>query len=270
MKKSIYLLAFCLFLAITVPAIAVDVKEDATSVIITTAGYEVHWKKAAQMGYHQAFVAGSKETIIATAGRAFYHSGQYGGNWYDWGALQKWEISKKETGKTIVKYTADDGGQKAYSVLATYYDSVPYIKHEITITNTKDAELDVLQSGHTPMFEVGVDMTGMKVFAQPYPYGSYWTKSGFFGALYGPKAQSADLSLWGTRDPGRMQLTHDNLNKKLKKNESFTFTYYVAFGKGGEKEATDLASKVQTEPATTAVSSKDALSTTWGHIRSGY
>jgi len=270
MKKSIYLLAFCLFLAITVPVIAVDVTEDATYVIIKTAGYEAHWNKAAQMGYMEVFVGGSKESIIGKAGRAFYHSGMYGGNWHDWGALQKWEISKKETGKTAVKYTSSDGAQKNYSVLVTYYDSVPYIKHEVTITNPADPEIDVLASGHSPMFEVGVDMVGMKVFTQPYPYGSYWTKSGFFGALYGPKAQIAELTEWGGRNPGRMHLIHDNLNKKIKKNESFTYTYYVAFGKGGEKEATDLASKVQTEPSTTAVSPKDALSTTWGHIRAGY
>jgi hypothetical protein len=267
LKKLIFFMTIVLCLIAVSSLLAVDVKEDGTSVIITTTGYEVHWKKAAQMGYHQAFVAGSKDTIIGTAGRAFYHSGQYGGNWYDWGGMSEWKLVSKGGGKAVVDFTSKDGTSKQFTCRATYYDSAPYIKHELTVTAL--ADVTSFESGHSPMFEVNVDMKGMKAINQPYPHGYYWTDTAY-GALYGPDAQSADLSLWGTRDPGRMQLNHDNQKKNLKKGETQTITYYLAFGKGGEKEAEALTAKVTNDPGSgKAVSPEGSLSTTWGEIRSG-
>jgi hypothetical protein len=270
MKKLISLLVIGLFLVVILPVLAVDVTEDATYVIIKTSGYDAYWNKAAQMGYMQVFVGGSKESIVGAAGRAFYHSGEYAGNWHDWGALQAWKLVDKTGARAIVNFKSNDGGQKDYDVNVTFYDTVPYIKHEVKITNTGDVVIPSFKSGHSPMFEVNADLVNMVNGTKPFPFAVYWTKTGFFGGLYGPEAQEAAFMEWAPRNPGRMHLVHDSAAKEIKKGESHTITYYVAFGKGGEKEAVALADKVKEEPSATAVSPVDTMSTTWGQIRSGY
>lgn len=266
MKKISIILAIGFCLALVMPLLAVDVSENATHVIIKTSGYEAHWKKAAQMGYVQVFVGGSKETIVGTAGRAFYHSGEYDG-WKDWGALKAWKVVEKTATKAVVNFTSNDGGAKDYDVTCTFYDTVPYIKHVVKVTNTKDAAIPSFKSGHAPMFEINTDIAGMDVYKDPFQYSVYWTKSGFYGGLYGPDAQEARKHDWGGRSPGRTDLVHDNKSKDIKKGESTTVTYYVAFGKGGENDGKALASKVREEPSAAAVSSVGALTTTWGNIR---
>ena len=68
-----------------------------------------------------------------------------------------------------------------------------------------------------------------------------------------------------------MQLGHNNLGTNLDQGDSATITYYVAFGKGGEDEATDLANEVQKEPESgQAVSPVGRLTVTWGQIRAGH
>lgn len=267
MRTIIIMITFLLIILANM-GFAVEVKEDASYVIITTQGYIVHWKKAAQMGYMQAFIAGSKDSIIGTGGRAFYHSSDYGG-WKDWGALQKWEVVEKSANKAVVKYISRDAGTKEYMCVATYYDSVPYIKHEVTITNVGDAAVTSFASGHEPMFEVNLETEGMQNNAQPFPHVVYWMKDGFYAGIYGPDAQEARKHDWGGRPNGRMDLVHDNQGKSIKKNESGTIVYYVAFGKGKMKEAVDLAKEVQKEPAGgKAVSQIGKLSTTWASIKS--
>lgn len=269
MKKLIFLSAVVLCLGVALPLFAVDVDEDNTYVIIETALYKVHWKKMAQMGYMQAFVEGSKDSIIGVAGRAFYHSSDYAGGWKDWGTLLDWEIVEESPGKAVVKYESRDAGSKEYTCVATYYDNAPYIKHEVTVTAA--GEVISFQSGHEPMFEVNTDIEGMRTFTQPFPHAVYWTEDGFFGATYGPDAGSASAGEWQGRNPGRMQLLHDNRGKQLKKGDSATITYYVAFGRGDEQAATDLAADVQKEPGPgKAVSPVGNLTTTWGRIRAGH
>jgi len=153
MKKLLLFSSVVLCLGISLPLLAVDVDEDGSYVIVETALYKVCWKKAAQMGYMQAFVGGSQDSIIGVAGRAFYHSSDYGG-WKDWGALTNWEIVEEGGGKTVVKYESRDAGQKEYTCIATYYDSVYYIKHEVTVTAA--GAVTSFQSGHEPMFEVNI------------------------------------------------------------------------------------------------------------------
>jgi hypothetical protein len=268
-KKLMFFSAVVLCLGVALPLPAVDVSEDNTYVIIETDGYKVCWKKGAQMGYMQAFVAGSPNSIIGTDGRAFYHSSDYGGGWKDWGALLDWETVERGGGKAVVRYESKDAGSKEYTCIATYYDSVPYIKHELTVTAT--GAVTSFESGHEPMFEVNTDMEGMQSFTQPFPHAVYWTEDGYFGATYGPEAGSASVAEWGARNPGRMQLVHNNLGKQLKKGDSATITYYVAFGEGGANEATDLAADVQKEPAPgKAVSPVGTLTTTWGRVRARY
>jgi len=267
MKKTIAILVIGLFAFLAMSAMAVDVTEDDTYVKIKTAGYEAYWNKAAQMGFMQVFVGGSDESIIGLAGRAFYHSGEYGGGWHDWGALLEWELLDKTGTKAVVNFKSNDGGQKAYDVKVTFYDNVPYIKHEVKVTNTGDAAIKSFASGHSPMFEINVNTAGMTVSADPFPFGVYWTNSGFYGGLYGPEAGEARKIEWNGNPSGRMDLVHDIAAKDLNKDDSHTITYYSAFGKGGENDAIALASKVQEEPPTTAVSPVGALTTTWGQLR---
>ncbi len=85
MRRLLLFSSIVLCWGIVFPLLAVDVDEDGSYVIIETPLYKVHWKKAAQMGYMQAFVGGSQDSIIGVDDRAFYHSSDYGG-WKDWGS----------------------------------------------------------------------------------------------------------------------------------------------------------------------------------------
>jgi len=269
MRKLLLFSSIVLCLVTILPLLAVDVDEDGSYVIVETALYKVSWKKAAQMGYMQAFVGGSQDSIIGVAGRAFYHSSDYGG-WKDWGALLNWEIVEEGGGKAVVRYESRDAGQKEYTCDATYYDNAPYIKHEVTVTNSGNTAVVSFASDHEPQFEVNTDIDGMKSFTQPFPYVAYWIGD-YFGAVYGPEAGSASVGEWDGRNPGRMQLGHNNLGKNLDQGDSATITYYVAFGTGGEEDATDLATEVQKEPAPgQAVSPAGQLTITWGRIRAGH
>lgn len=269
MKKLAIMLTVVLCLGAISSALAVFVDEDNKYVIIETELYTVHWNKTAQMGYMQAFVTGSDESIIDSAGRAFYHSSNYGGGWKDWGALTDWETLEEKPGSAVVQYVSKDGGQKQYTSVGYYYDSVPYIKHEVTVT-ADGGNVTSFQSGHEPQFEVNAIIEGMKTFTQPFPHAVYWTESGFFGGIYGPEASSAAAGDWGGQNPGRMELNHDNLGKNLKDGDSATIVYYVAFGVGGEEEGNELADQVQKEPGIGgSVSPVGSLTTTWGHIRVG-
>ncbi|MBD3183447.1 hypothetical protein GF312_14205 [Candidatus Poribacteria bacterium] len=259
MKKILYPLVFLMILCVTLPLLAVDVDEDNKYVIVETKLYTVHWNKPAQMGYMQAFVGDSDESIINTGGRSFYHSSDYGG-WKDWGQLQEWDILEEGGGKAVVQYVSKDAGNKEYTCVAHYYDSVPYIKHEVTVTADGGA-VTSFQSGHEPMFEMNGTNEGIQVFKDPFPHGVYWTGSGFFGAIYGPDAQDA------RNHNTRMDLVHDSVGENLKDGDSATITYYVAFAEGDATDANALAQDVQDEPAGEAVSPVDSLATTWSQIR---
>jgi len=244
------------------PLLAVNIDEDNKYVIIETQLYSVYWNKPAQMGYMQAFVGDSDESVINTGGRSFYHSSDYGG-WKDWGGLQDWEILEEGGGKAVVQYESKDAGKKKYTCVAYYYDSVPYIKHEVTVT-ADGAAVVSFQSGHEPMFEMNGTNAGIQIFKDPFPHVVYWTKNGFFGAIYGPDAQDA------RNHNTRMDLVHDNLGGNLKNGDSATITYYVAFAEGDADDANALAPHVLEEPAGEAVSPVGRLTTTWGQIRTRY
>lgn len=261
--KRVSLLAIVLCLMITTPLLAVTVSETDKYVVIETAGYTVHWNKDAQMGYMQAFVGGSGD-MIGEAGRAFYHSSNYAGSWKDWGALLAWEIVEEAPGRVAIKYESKDSGTKEYTSVATYYDNVSYIKHELTITNT-GAATPAFASGHEPQFEINVPIEGMETFDDPFPHGVYWTADGTFGATYSPAANSAAAGDWGGQSPGRMELNFDNVGGDIGAGDSVTIVYYAAFGPGGVDEGHNLAEHVQEEP--TAVSPTGSLTTTWGNIR---
>lgn len=258
MKKLMFSLVAVMLLGLALPLFAVTVSETDKYVVIETAGYTAQWNKPAQMGYMQAFVGGG-DSLIGEGGRAFYHSSEYGG-WKDWGELLSWEIVEEAPGRVVIKYESADAGTKEYTCVASYYDSVQYIKHEVTITNT-GAATPSFKSGHEPMFEMNGTNAGIEASEDPYPHVVYWTANGTFGALYGPDSQEA-------RNHGtRMDLVHDNLAEDIADGASATVIYYVAFGPGGADEAHALAGRVQEEPS--AVSPVDSLPTTWGSLRMG-
>jgi len=269
MLKTVLLAISILVVLSIANAWSVDVNEDNDFIKIQTAGYEAWWRKPSiRSGYIQIFVAGSQESITGMADRTFFHSSQYAGGWKHWGPLLDWEIIEEVPGKTVIRYESADAGTKEYICIASYYDSVPYIKHEVTITNTGADPVTSFQNGHEPMFEPNRDFEGMQSFDQPFPHVAYWVEEGYFAALYGPDAQQARTTNWQDRNPGRMDLMHDNLGEELKKGESATVTYYVAFGEGDEKEATELAEDVTKEPPLGgAISSVDTVATTWGWVR---
>lgn len=269
MKKLLFFSIVFLCLGIILPLLAVTVDEDNTYVVIKTQGYEVHWKKASRMGYMQAFVGGG-DSLIGVSSRAFYHSSSYADGWKDWQATLEWDVVEESPGKAVVQYETEDAGSKDYTVIATYYDSVPYIKHELTITNSGNAAVTSFESNHEPMFEPNMDMDGMATWNQPFPHACWWVNDGFV-ALYGPDAEGAPLSARDGRDPGRMALNHNNVGGNLGKGDSATIIYYVAFGIGDDSDATDIAADVQEEPPIgRVVSPEGALTTTWGWIRTKY
>lgn len=263
MKKILALSLLLICLSLVTNLFAVTVNENDQYVIVETDIYELHWNKAAQMGYMEAFVGESSNSIITPNGRALYHSSNYAGGWKDWGALEDWEILEEGEGKVVVQYQSHDGGSKQYTCVVTYWDAVEYIEHKLTITNTGADVINSFESGHEPQFETNGAIDGMESWEEPIPHAAYWVNGGF-AAIYGPDAQ-VTVEAWGGREPGRMSLNHDSISKELQQDESHTVTYYVAFGEGEAEAASALASTVTQEP--TAVDASDKLSTTWGKIK---
>jgi len=261
MKRLLFLFVIVLCMSWISSVLAVTVEDEGKYITIEAKLYTVQWNTPAQMGYMQAFVEGSDESIINASGRALYHSSDYGG-WKDWGQLQEWEVLEEGDGKAVVQYISKDAGVKQYTCVAYYYDSAPYIKHEVTVTADGGA-VTSFQSGHEPMFEMAGANETIQIFKDPFPHVVY-TSGDSFGALYGPDASAANNH--GTR----MDLANDNLGEALKDGDSATITYYVAFAKGDADDANELASDVTKEPAGEAVSPEGNLATTWGWVRAGH
>lgn len=270
MRKILILALVFLCLSAKNDLLAVDIDEDEQYVIIKTSKLKLFWNKAAQMGYREAYVGDSKESVIAPGGSVFFHSSFYGyngiENFYDWGELKEHEVILNENGKAVIRYRSNDGASKDYTCVATYWDSVQYIRHELTVTNTGDAVVLSFWRDKTPEWTTNQPVKGMKNFTSPFPHVAYWDGS-FFAALYGPDAEKGLVKAHQGRPFGRMALKYDNLGKELKKDESQTITYYVAFGEGGEAEATALANQVTKLPPGEAVDPKQKLASTWGNIK---
>jgi len=267
-RATLFVILF-LMISLTTNVSSVVVDEDNDFVIITTATYEVHWGKlTGRHGYVEAFVGNGEESVMTKGDRTFFHASEYAGGWKHWGPILDWNIVEEVPGKAVVMYVSRDTGSKEYTTVATYYDSVPYIRHEVTVTNFGADPVNAFESGHDPMFEPNREFDGMQAFDQPIPHVAYWVAEGNFAALYGPDAQEARAVSWQDVNPGRMQLFHDGTGGQLKKNESATITFYVAFARGDDKDANDLAADVTEEPPLVgAVSPIGTLATTWGKIR---
>ncbi len=265
--RVIFCIAVLLGCAVLAYAVQIEEKKG-DRIIITTDQYTVHWKVAAQMGYIAAYLEENGPSLIGPDNsRNLYHSSNYGG-WKDWGALQEWEIVEEKPTSATVKFVSEDAGSKQYTCMATYYDTVPFIKHEVTVENMGGGAVNSFESSHDPMFEPRMNVKGMQNEVDPIQHSFYWTADGF-AALYAVEKGGIAGIAAGWNGQGRMFLNHDAVGQAIKKGQSQTITYFVAFGAGGEKEAKALAKEV-TEPVPEgqAVASTGKLTTTWGSLKS--
>ena len=262
----ITLLALACVLAFNQLADAVSVSDGGDVVIIETENYEVHWKKAAQMGYTTAIVGGSAIIEGDTEGRRLYHSANYSG-WKDWGELASWEVVNESPGMATVKFVSNDGDRKEYTVMATYYDAAEFIRHEVTITNVGNQIVSSFSDGHEPQFEIRGPSDGLTGWDAPIPHNAFWNSAGF-GALYTETGTQTAFPDWANgAGNGRMHLDFADLGVDLQPGDvSDPIVYWVAFGTGGEAEANALADIV-TADVVTAVQAKDKLATTWGTLK---
>lgn len=260
-------LIFCISFGQT--AFAVKVKDDANSVIIEGAKYTLHWKKAAQMGYWAAFIEGSAKSVFgANPGRVMYHSANYAG-WKDWGATKSWKTIKEGPGAAVVEYNSNDGLSKEYMVTATYYDNANFVKHEVKAKNVGNNPVKSFSDGHEPMLEPRGDKpAGYKAWEKPIPHVAFWTKDGYFVGLYAGSDKAKGEVFEAFDAAGRMHLVHDALGADIKPGDtSSAIVYYVAFGKGGEKEADALADQVTKPVSVVSVDPQGKLAATWGAIK---
>jgi hypothetical protein len=201
-------------------------------------------------------------------GRRLYHSANYN-SWRDWGALSNWEIVEVSPGKAVIKYESNDGDRKAYTVMATYYDAVEFIRHEVAVENVGNQAVSSFSDGHEPMFEIRGPRDGMNGWNDPIAHAVFWNSAGY-GALYTEMGTQETFADWANAlGNGRMHLVHNNLGVQLNPGQtSAPIVYWVAFGAGGEAQANALASVV-TEPVETgtAVEPLNKLTTTWGALK---
>ena len=268
-KVTIALSGVVVLLGLVVFAYAVQVEErKGDRIVITTDQYIVHWKVGAQMGYIAAYLEENGNSLIGPDNsRNLYHSSNYAGGWKDWGALQEWEIIEEKPTSATIKFVSHDAGTKQYTCVATYYDTVPFIKHEVTVENTGAAAVNSFESNHDPMFEPRMKIKGIQTSSDPIEHSVYWTADGF-AALYGVEQGVKAWMDAGWNGQGRMSLNHDAVGKAIKKGASQTITYFVAFALGGEKEAKALADQVTTPvPEGQSVEPVGKLATMWGYLK---
>lgn len=256
---------------------SVTVKDKGNSVSIKTDMLELNWKKTADMGYDSAIPAGAKVSLLKAGNSVFYHGSDYRGGWKFWGKADKFKIVEETPNRVVVEYTSFDGDSFEYSCVATYWDGVPFFKHEVRVINSRGPENTAWPvSGYDPMLNSGVPFgdkrAKAKLWKDPLPHGAYWTDEGYFGGLYSahPKAKAKFGDWQGNFD--WLQLDHDWYVALIeKKKQSESIIYFVAFDKGGEAEAHALADSIlkakDADPQ--AVKPSGKLSTIWGKMKGG-
>ncbi|MBT3266873.1 hypothetical protein HN371_06955, partial [Candidatus Poribacteria bacterium] len=140
-----------LLIASAATAFGATVDEKAQNWTITTDMYTIVWNVDAQGGYSSIIPAGNDDVdLFGAGGRNLYHSANYAG-WKDWGATADAEVVEEGDGKIVMSFVQEDGGSKNYHVTATYWDGVPYWKHELVIEAV--AAVTSFSDGHEPMCE---------------------------------------------------------------------------------------------------------------------
>ncbi|MAF09877.1 hypothetical protein CMK11_05435 [Candidatus Poribacteria bacterium] len=255
-----------LLIASAATAFGATVDEKGQNWTITTDQYTIVWNVDAQGGYSSIIPVGNDDTdMFGAGGRNLYHSANYAG-WKDWGATADADIIEEDGGKIVMSFVQEDGASKNYHVTATYWDGVPYWKHELTVEAV--ADVTSFSDGHEPMVEprngFGLDNEYEKWDA-PFAHAAFANDSGYF-AIYTEEG-TARTHAW--QDDGRMDLEHNNLGVALNADDfSDPITYYMATAVGDLDDAHDLAEIVTKEPAEVlAVSAKGKLTTSWGDLR---
>ncbi|MBM3216209.1 hypothetical protein FJZ36_14990 [Candidatus Poribacteria bacterium] len=264
-RRLVWCAVSATFLTISLAATAATAKKDGANWLIETDMYTVKWKTNAQAGYDGAWAKGNAKSIIGEGqGRTLYHSANYAG-WKDWGICTSVKELEKAPGKVALEYTIDDGASKKWIVTATYWDGVPYFRHEVVV-EAKDAVVS-FSDGHEPMLEPRNALKNEFLdWKDPFPHGVVGNENGYF-AMYTEKGTVELFAGWAP--DGRFHLVHNALGKALKKGEkSEPLVYYMAVGSGKAKDAHDIAGDVTKEPkGGLAVSSLGKLATSWGEIK---
>lgn len=259
-------------LVIVSPVFAVDVNDKGNVVEIRTDQYQLTWKESERMGYQRAVPAGLKDSLIDTPDNPFFHGGDYAG-WEYWGTTDKVNIIEQSLGKAVIEYISKGTQIIAYSVTATYWDGVPFFKHEVRGKNISNEPRVWPISGYDPMVNPGIpfrDDKSFKIWKEPpIPHVAYWTADAYLG-LYSanPKAKPK-LGDW-RGDGDLIQLDHDWQVAMLEKKQwGDPIIYFVALGQGGEAEAHAIADQVlkalEDEPK--SVGPKGKISILWATLK---
>ena len=243
-------------------AFAVSVTESDGVWVIETDSYVVHFKTAAQAGYSQAFAEGGS-LLGANQGRTVYHSHNYDG-WKDWGAASEVNVLEEGANHLVINYLIQDAGSKVYNLTATYWDGVPYFKHELSIDAS--AALPSFGSGHEPMCEPRNGKGAENEYAlweEPLHHVAFANSDGYF-AMYSEQGTARIFVGW--QGDGRMDLVHNDLSQDLAAGESSDpIAFYFAVGSGGLDDANALADRVTEIP--TAVEPSGKLASVWGSVK---
>lgn len=279
MKNEILVLAFVLLLGFIFSSSAVDVTDDPAVVTIKTRFYELFWTADNGnhgMGYTDVTLEGLGTELMS--GGELFHDLDYLGGKRHWGPMEEVEILQQNADMAIVKYVSHDNQTLEYTCIATYWEMVTYVKHEVTVTNDGPEAQAWPMTGEDPSLIPGIPIEwddvakegNMASWKEPIPHIAYWNDEGF-GGLYAssPKARPrfGDWQGMGVR----IRLDHGLLAKNVKKGEtSPVLVYYVGFGPGGEDEAHALATQIMESPEGRSVDPAGKLSATWGAIRVSY
>jgi len=259
-----------IFLQLSNSSFSIRIEDAGGTVDIQTDMYELSWKKAKTMGYVRAKPKGIAKSLIQNAEDPFFHAGDYAG-WEDWGETQKVNI-QKSPGKAIIEYTSKGTKFMEYSCVATYWDGVPYFKHEVRAKNiNKEAKVFPI-SGYDPMVNPNLEFGDQREkWVEPIPHIAYWNTNAYFGLYSALSKAKPKFGNWQGKG-SMIQLDHDRQMALLnKKQVSNPVIYCISIGKGGKNKAHKIAFEIQrilagADPQSVKLS--DKLSTMWGTIKS--
>lgn len=281
MKKGILSLAFVFTLGFILSSFAVEVTEEPLGIAIKTHLYELFWAKdngSHGMGYTEVTFEGLEDPIMS--GGELFHDLDYLGGKRHWGPMVEKEtkILQQTPDIAVVKYVSHDDRTLEYTCIATYWEALPYFKHEVTVKNDGPEAQAWPMTGEDPSLIPGIDIEwdeekkegDMAFWKDPLPHIVYWNDEGF-GGLYATTAKArprfGDWQGLGVR----IRLDHGLVGKNIQKKEtSPVLVYYLGFGPGGKDEAHALATQIMEKPGGQAVEPAGKLSATWGTIKVSY
>lgn len=166
MKKLISVMASVLLLGFISSSFAVMVTIERNSgMVIETELYELFWSEDSGshgMGYTDITF---KDAGKLMDGGELYHDLDYGGRIH-WGAMidDDTEILEEDAWVATVKYVSHDGKWLQYTCIATYWELLPFFKHEVTVTNDGAEGAAWPMTGYDPLLIPGVDLEGDLLF----------------------------------------------------------------------------------------------------------